>query len=155
MPVTLGELAHCPMADLPPEEQQQPEQGPPATVEWSLRRDDQQISRQPAVRVTAAASTGRPWSLLTMLRRMRLVQDGSRYPPPERSSMRLRSMARRVSTVLLTAGALTLAAPGVAQAAGTEIYDGDFPDPYVLPVTASGSTTYWAYSTGARGGTCR
>ncbi len=60
-------------------------------------------------------------------------------------------MAQRATAVLVSAVALAVAAPGVAQAAGTEVYDGDFPDPYVLPVTASGSTTYWAYATGSAG----
>ncbi len=65
--------------------------------------------------------------------------------------MRLLSTAYRAALVLVSAGLLAVASPGVSHAAGTEVYDGDFPDPYVLPVTGIDSTTYWAYATGSAG----
>lgn len=58
------------------------------------------------------------------------------------------------TAVLVTAlGAiLALVAAGPALALSTApVYPGDFPDPYVLTPAASGTGSYWAYSTGSAG----
>jgi hypothetical protein len=61
--------------------------------------------------------------------------------------VRLLLSARRTGTALLAAVVLAVLSPGTAHASQVEAYDNDFPDPFVLPVTKDGTTTYYAYAT--------
>ncbi len=62
--------------------------------------------------------------------------------------MSLWSAARRAGTALLAGVVLGLLPPGTAHASQTQAYAEDFPDPFILPVTAAnGTTTYHAYAT--------
>jgi hypothetical protein len=64
--------------------------------------------------------------------------------------VRLLSSARRIGTALVAGVVLAVLSPGTAHASGTEAFNEDFPDPFILPVTVDGATTYYAYATNTK-----
>jgi hypothetical protein len=60
------------------------------------------------------------------------------------------SFVRRTGTALVAAAVLAVLSPGTAHASQVQSYAKDFPDPFVLPVSSTTGTTYYAYATNTK-----